>query len=313
MNPINQIASVNKKGVEIFLRNYNNIVLNVPTHKVLDILTIRLTKKLPHGKEITAEKLLNHRGVEITVKEYMEICGLKDYKEANRQLNESIRTLFDVALKWEEERSYIPEGKKKRIRENFTWNARILEATGTNADLVPVKRGRAVVEFTVKIAEYLSQAYIMPFPDGLLKINGKTNRHSYFIGRKLAEYHNMNIAKDNANRISVFTLITACPDLPSYEEIMEDANGSVTQKIIQPFERDLMALKDKYGILKDWHYCNSKGEPLTNEQIESYSYSTWKEWLVEFELADYPDQSERIARIEERKKNAYKRKAQARK
>ena len=295
------------EGVEIFLRNYNNIVLNVPTHKVLDILTIRLTKKLPHGKEITAEKLLNHRDVEITVREYMDICGLKDYKEANRQLNESIRTLFDVALKWEEERSYIPDGKKKRVRELFTWNARILEATGTNADLVPVKRGKAVVEFTVKIAEYLSQAYIMPFPVELLKINGKVNPHSYFIGRKLAEHHNMNIAKDNANRISVLTLIHACPDLPSYDEVMAETR-QVKKRIIDPFDRDMIALKDEYEILKNWHYCNSKGEPLTNEQIESYSYSTWKEWLVEFELADYPDQSERIAKIEERKKKAYKRK-----
>ena len=302
LNPISQIASVQHEGVEIFLKNYNNIVLNVPTHKVLDILTIKLTKKLPHGKEITAEKLLNHRNLEITVKEYMDICGLKDRKEATKQVNEAIKTLFDVALKWVEVRYYIPEGKKRRVKETFTWNTRILESTGTNADFAPVKHGKAIVEFTVRIAEYLSQAYIMPLPIGLLKINGKLNPHSYFIGRKQAEHHNMNIGKENSNRISVLALIQACPDLPSYEEVMEDASGSVTQKIIQPFERDLIALKEKYGLLKNWRYCNSNGEPLTNEQIESYSYSAWIEWMVEFELANYPDQSDRLAKIAGRKK-----------
>ena len=310
---MNQIASVENEGVEIFLRNYNNILLNVPTHKVLDALTIKLTNGFPHGENITAELIDKRREVILSVNEYMTLCGTTDRKEARKQLKTAINTLYDASLQWEEERYIIPEGKKRRVKQTIPWSTRILDTKGGDPTQDPVQNGKVCVFFAFTLAKYLSQAFPMPYPIGLLKINGNTNRHSYFIGRKLAEHHNMNIAKDNANRISVLTLINACPDLPSYDEVMEDANGSITQKIIQPFERDLIALKGKYGVLKDWHYCNSKGEPLTDEQVENYSYSTWKDWLVEFELADYPDQSDRIAKIEERKKKAYKRKAQARK
>ena len=55
-------------------------------------------------------------------------------------------------------------------------------------------------------------------------------------------------------------------------------------------------------MLDDWHYCNPNGTPLTDEQIESYSYDKWINWLVDFTFADYPDQSERIKKISDIKK-----------
>ena len=307
VNPITGIGTMTAEGVEIFIKNYNSIVLNVPTHKVLDALTLKLTSNFPHGKEATAESIDAHRAVEISVDEYMELCQLKDRKEARKQLREAAQALFDVALEWDELRYYVPEGKKKRVKETYHWKARIVEATGADADQDPVKQGKVAIKFTYDIAKYLSQAYIMPYPDKLLSINAKYNPHSYYIGRKLAEHHNMNIGKENANRISVKSLLEALPDLPSYDEIMTDAR-QITKRIIQPFERDLIALKETYGILASWTYCNSKGEPLTEEQVESYSYDVWVQWLIEFELASYPDQSERLAKIEERKRIASKRK-----
>ena len=311
INPINQIASTEYNGITIFLRNYSNIVLNVPTKKVLDILTIKLTSNFPYGENVTTGSIDNHRNVEITLDEYMRACNLKNKKEAKKQLNESIQSLFDVAIEWDEEKWTIPKGKKKRIKQTIHWKARILDTIGNEIEKSPIQNGKATVKFTFDIAKYLSQSFVMEYPVKLLKVNGKRNPHSYFLGRKIALHHNMNIGKENQNRISVVALIHACPDLPSYDDVKVEGKH-ITQQIIQPFERDLIALKGKYGILKDWHYCNSKGEPLTDEQVENYSYSTWKDWLVEFELADYPDQSDRIAKIEERKKKAYKRKVQAR-
>ncbi len=303
VNPITGIGSMTTDSVEIFVRNYNSIVLNVPTHKVLDALTLKLTGNFPHGKEATAESIDAHRAVELSVDEYMELCQLKDRKEARKQLREAAQALFDVALEWDEVRYYVPEGKKKRTKETYHWKARIIDTTGADASRDPVTQGKIAIKFSFDIAKYLSQAYIMPYPDKLLSINAKYNPHSYYIGRKLAEHHNMNIGKENANRIAVKTLLAALPDLPSYGDIMTDAR-QITKRIIQPFERDLIALRDKYGIIASWNYCNSKGEPLTDEQVESYSYESWVQWLVEFELTSYPDQSDRLAKIEERKRIA---------
>lgn len=172
------------------------------------------------------------------------------------------------------------------------------ETTETRNYFIPQDKpkefdGRIVLSLSMKMARYFATAYIMPYPYNLLTINSNNNPHSYFIGRKLALHHNMNIGKPNSNRISVRSLIATIPDLPKYDEVMSESR-QITKRIIQPFERDLIALQDKYGILKSWRYCNSGGEPITDAQAEKYDYDTWIEWLVEFELDDYPDQSERI-------------------
>ncbi len=82
-------------------------------------------------------------------------------------------------------------------------------------------------------------------------------------------------------------MIAAIPDLPKYQDFQKGKEHT-TQQIIQPFERDLIALQDKYCILKSWRYCNSGGDHITDAQVEKYDYDTWIEWLVEFELDDYP-------------------------
>lgn len=308
LDPFTETGRANREGVQVFLKNYNALSLNVQTHKVLDALTIKLTNNFPFGETATAEQIAERRIVEITVDEYMQLCGLKDRKEARKQLKEAIQTLYNISLEWDEVSYIVPEGKKKRVKQSVHYNIRLTDAI-IELEENPLKRGKVVFAFSFTLAQYLSKAYIMPYPNKLLALNAKYNPHSYYMGRKLAEHHNMNIGKENANRIAVSTLLKALPDMPTYAEVMQNMNGSLTQKIIQPFERDLIALVNN-GILASWKYCNSKGEPLTEEQIDSYSYDVWEKWLIEFELADYPDQSERLEKIAERKKIATKKKAQ---
>ena len=310
-NPITGMGDITTaEGVDISFKNFNGIVLNVPTHKVLDALTIKLSNNFPYGENVSAETIDRHRNVELSIDEYMGLCQIKDPKEARQQLKNAVLTLYDVSLEWDEIRYTTPEGKKKRKKEATHWKARIIDMAGSDIGQDPIKHGKVSVKFTFDIAKYFSQAFIMPYPDKLLSINAKYNPHSYYIGRKMAEHHNMNIGKDNSNRIAVKTLLDCLPDLPKYDEIM-DAARQVTKRIIMPFERDLIALKDTYGIITSWRYCNKNGEPLADEQIVSYSYDTWTQWLIEFELASYPAQGERLAAISTRKRAAKKRRAAA--
>ena len=44
------------------------------------------------------------------------------------------------------------------------------------------------------------------------------------------------------------------------------------------------------GIIEEWHYCNSGGEALTDEQLRDYDFNDWLHWLVEYTLpADCPE------------------------
>jgi len=293
-------------NVKVFISNSTK--LNPIANRVLDLITQELTANFPYGKEATAEDIDRHRAVMLSVDDYMTKRKLKDKKEARKQLRESMQAIYNLSLDWTETRYIKPEGKKRTKKEEIHYKARVIDFMAQELEKNPVQNGRVYAKFTMDIAKYLSQAFIMPYPDKLMIINDNANPHSYHIGRRLAEHYNMNIGKNTANRISVKTLIEALPDLPSYEEIMNDAR-QISKRIIEPFERDITALVEKYGILESWNYCKSKGEPLTDKEKQNYSYETWVQWQIEFRLASYPDQSERLAKREEKIQRAIEAKA----
>ena len=187
---------------------------------------------------------------------------------------------------------------------------RYLSRKGTVSDETPVVNGKVKVIFDYDLTFLLSKSgHVMFYHPNLYHINSNINRHGYYLGRKMCEHYN-SIVRDfetesheenaqihtkNANRLSVRNLIKVCPDLPSYDEVME-TDRTVRRRIIEPFEKDMYALAEKYGILKTWRYCNKKGVPLTDGQWQNLNYRDWIELYIEFEIADYPDQTKRLER-----------------
>ena len=289
-------GTVKTGEVEIFLDSYNRLDLGVPTNKVLDILTTELTKKIPSGSKSTLEQIDKNRGFYYTLKDYQKSCGIKDIKHAREQLNKAIRSLYGVSIKFDEVHK-SKNGKDKIIHHQM----RILDHIGIDEENKnPVRNGKVYIQFTMDVAKYLSKSYIMPYSKKLWGINSQKNPHSYHIGRKFLEHHNMNIGKSNDCILSVKALIDALPDLPRYEEV-ESTDRHFTSRIIDPFERDLEALKEKYNVIERWEYCNSKGEALTKEQLNNYDFNTWKDLFISFELLEYPDQSERLKKRNKKK------------
>ena len=270
--------------VEIILDDFTNLSLSVPTTKVLDACVLELTKELPHGQQ--GEKTVEDcREVTLSVEDYMDLCGTRDRKETRRQLNESIRALFDVSVKYTERR-YVKGKNGKSKLEETEWNARIFDATAFDKLKPAVQNGYVKVKFSYDIAKFLLNAQIMPYPMGLFRINLSNNRHAWHLGRKLAEHHNMNYRKTNSNTISVKKLLEACPELPSYEDLRKGA-GQVKKRLMDPFKRDMDELK-RLGVLTDWRYCQKGDAALTKKQTEKPEYKEWIEWNVAFEMEDYP-------------------------
>ena len=291
-------ATARTNSTEMTFTNPSSINLSTPCKKVFEVLTMKLTKNLPPKKELDANKIALARKVDFTVQEYMNVCGTKNKTQAYQQLNEALRTIYNVSMKfpyidYEKVKYKDAKGKtktktvpKEKIRET-----RILEALEQDLNQPPqIENGKISVYFAFGLAEHLAKSYIMPYHNELLKIDSKHNPHSYYMGRRLCQHHNMNKDKQNGNRISVETLISCCPDLPSYEEIRSDAR-QIRKRIIDPVERDLNLLQDK-GILSDWHYCQTNGEVIPDDEISNATYKEWVKFLVTFELADYPEDEE---------------------
>ena len=268
-------------GVHVELSNFDRLSLTDSARKLLHILAIRLTKQIPYLA--TAEQILKGRRVCLSLDEYMSRCGLTDRKEARKQLINGLEVLYSLSMKWPEKSKIIdPETGKRKYR-TALWDTRLLEGKYSEAIIIDNK---IAVDFSVKIAEYLSQGYITYTNLQALTIDTNKFRHAYALYIKLYTHYYQNAGKYKHVRLSVESLLKACPEMPRPEEVSERHHK---RQIIDPFETNIDALQEA-GIIASWHYCNSGGEPLTDEQLRDYDFNDWLNWLVEYTLpADCPE------------------------
>lgn len=280
-------------GVQVILGNYNRLRLTDNTRKILDILRIELTKKAPYSDIITEADIVRVRSVTLELKTFMELCGIKDKKHAMEELRANAYTLFNLSMIWDEEGFEINPRTGRKKRKKIHWDTRLFDSTKEvrNLDSDPVINSSVTFNFAYDLVRYLCQKYIMGYCKKALTINTHKHPHALCMAHKLMEHYNMNVIKTDNVRITVGALMAACPELPTFEEVK---NRHHTQLIREPFERDLLALRDIYGII-NWKYCNAGGEPLADEQQADFSFKDWEQWRIEYTLPDYPDQTERNA------------------
>ena len=297
-------------GVQVILGNYNRLKLTDNTRKILDILRIELTKKAPYSDIITEADIVRVRSVTLELDTFMERCALKDRKHAMEELRANAYTLFNISMIWNEEGFEINPQTGRKKRKKIHWDTRLFDSTKEvrNLDSDPVIDSSVTFNFAYDLVRYLCQKYIMGYCKKALTINSRKHPHALCMAHKLMEHYNMNVIKTDNVRITVGALMAACPELPTFEEVQ---GFHYTQLIREPFERDLLALRDIYGIV-NWKYCNTGGEPLTDEQqADKFSFKDWVQWRIEYSLPDYPDQTERKAEAIRRAANAKRRHAKS--
>lgn len=273
--PIDQFtgtATITKGDLIVNIANYSQqpIKLKASTYRLLDAITAKFTET--GGKRATVEMPLN---------EYMELCGLSDVKEARQQVKDDLDALYRLSLSF--------QGKGKHSL-NFI-DMRLCAAKG-------IVNGVIQFSYSEPFYQILLQYPIMALPTGYFRINAKRNPNSPALLRKITEHKNMNVAKSNADTISVKTLLQCADSLPLYSEV-SGHGGQPTQRIIEPFERDLDVLED----VLTWEYCHSNGEPLTEAELTALDYFTFEGLLIRVHWKEYPARPKELA-IERQRKAA---------
>lgn len=270
-------ATLEQGSIKVLIKNYNALTggLKVSTSKLLDACTMALTQNNNYRGN---DSHINNT-VSIPLERYMELCGIQNTKSnkdwIRKKVKEDLDTLFNVSIEWTE--------NSNKKRKDFS-EMRICTQVG-------IVKGNITFSFSPELAKYLVNAYVMQFPVELLKIDER-NPSSYHIGRKLLLHHSIdnNKLKGTANLISVKCLLEVCPDIPTYEEVM-NGGRQLEQRIKSPFEKALNALP-----FINWEYANSKGAPLTDEQLAATDYNTFEELYIKFEVIGEPDQTARLER-----------------
>lgn len=313
INAVTHSGTMESEGVIITIDEEAIQDIGSQTSKVLIILLSVATAQLPHGSAVTVEAIQRGRLVGITLSKYMELCGVKDAKEARSQLNDAIKALYFVSLEWDEIVYEIPEGKSRKVKTIKHHRMRITDHTITQEEGNPVKHGVAEFRLSFDMAEYLSNSYIMPYPVALLTINTHYHPYSIPLGWKLCALHNLNFGKDIANTTTVKTLLNAAKAIPRYSDLAQV--GKIYERIIRPFDRDLAALVEA-GVLSTYWYFDDNGNRIESGQLGLLNYAEFSALHIHYELKDYPDQtprleakSKRIKAAISRNKNAAKKRA----
>lgn len=263
------VARIQQDKLSLFIPNYMELSgLRQSAYILLDFITC-----------IFNERGQNRPTITTTIAEYMNFRALKDKKEASKQLREDLLTLGAIQLR------YTSTNTKYSGFINIADSAIFNSKTG-------------IISFTFAptfFNEVFLKYSIMSYARPLAKINTNNNPNSYRMGRKILEHKRMNLGKKNENTITVKSLLENAPYIPSYEEVSKGGR-QIYQRIIYPFERDLTATN-----ICEWRYLNLNHEPLTEEEHANLDYYTFIDLIIEFNLIDYPDQTENIKKREELK------------
>ncbi len=224
--------------------------ISVSALKLLDILVIKATNSF-----------LSDPLVKLPLKEFMGMRGLKDEKEARKQIKRDMEALDRVKFEY------------KGVGQNKNSWFKVSLSGGYYGVVNSVLHYRFNEEFFQSLRIHDAKYLYMHIPIEAFKLADNHHPYSYYLARRLAEHKRMNAGKSNEDIISVKTLLESCVNMPKYDELGEAKQ--VGTRIRGPFERDMDALG---GTIK-WHYIGDSPE-------------TWEEFInatVQIEWHLYPN------------------------
>ena len=236
-------GSITEKDFRLFIKGYAQLVNGVKQSAamLLDSLMIAATE---NGLQDTL--------VTLPLRQYMDMRELSDEKEIRKQIKSDIDALERISFE------YKGIGKQRGA-----W----LKVSIAGGTVGQIKNGDIIFRFNQDFFESFkvgagNRYLYMYFPREALQGNIRANPWKYWLARKISEHKRMNIGKPNEDVIGVQTLIDACPNFPTYEEVMR-GNRNVTARIIDPFERDLDALSPTLS----WEYQGLEENPESYQEF----------------------------------------------
>jgi len=241
-------------------------------------LLIKLTEQNNY-KEKDKSKI--NEKVRIPLADIVEMLGLENTKanrnNVRRKVEQGLETLFKSRLSWTEA---VYNHKSKTTEPTDFGDMRIITAKGIRNNVVSAV-------FDRELAFKLVNDYIMQIPLDLFRIDER-NLNCYPLSIKMLQHYNMtsNVKRSTHNILSVKTLLNFCPSIPDIEVVRNSNYRSITNRIIDPFEKALDQIAETVEGFY-WNYCNSNKECLDDEQITVSDYDTFINLLVHFEFKSH--------------------------
>lgn len=280
IDPITGTATLKRKNIILRILNAENLLKKTLSKTANYLLHALIMKFNATGKK--SDIIL------LPIQEYITLRDLHNRDAAIEQINKDLEQLHSYVIS----HTNIKNKSKKKCDQNF-YDISLCQGKGI---LEGPRKKKLFIRFHLSkyFYDYLNDAYIMPLHPDTFKLDPKTS--SFNLSLCLHAHFNMNYNKKNANMISVETLLEVCDKIPTKEK----AYPKLSQRIIEPFERDMDALE----FLK-WEFCNRNGEKLTEEQLNNFRYDIFINCNVEFELIDHPKKGDKRKKRNKNTKKSY--------
>lgn len=214
----------------------------------------------------------NNPVVSFTLQDYMEAKGLKSKPSASKSLDKLMHKFVgNLAI------SYSSGNPNNPYNHSFAKVVIFPEGA--------YKNGVASLSFHPKINKIVTQETMaMPYHILLLQLNPRKEATAYYLFRTILENKRMNAKKHpkRMNRIKVPTLLKNCPNLPTYEEVM-NGNRNIDDRIIQPFLKGVERLSEAF----DYSFMDNEGIPVNYEK--ETSYDDFIKWELVINWKKYPE------------------------
>ena len=193
----------------------------------------------------------------LSPKEYRGYRNLKNQDSLRDKINQDIRTMVIMNLEFDDLRFRFDKKTGLTHSYNTKMNMNLFGSTSI------YKKKIISIAFTPEFINYYRSLPCMNVPKEIFSIDTRKNKNSVSILWHLANLKNMNKNKSNNGVVSVTNLLNHCSCIPSYDDIKE--KGQIKQRIIDPFIRDLEALKSV-----KWQFIDEFNNVVDKSEIRNY-------------------------------------------
>lgn len=252
-------------------------------------------KLLLQAQLITAQT--GKKELEISISDFMKFRGYsnnyrKEAIEKARQACERLsRAGSDVDIS--------DNAASIKGRWNYTQKCFVTQTENHGANKIIIVWTDDILEHIIKFTSKGQQ--IEQFDKNIISIPDNQSP-AYNIARKFSRHTRSNAGKNNDHKLSVQTLLDACPTLPlyteNYKEIPQELKTNYIKypsqapaRIIEPFIDALEYITSKKPILKSYKFKNKSGHPLTDAELSEArkNYKAFISLFVEVAYMNEPD------------------------
>lgn len=255
-------ATFKKDNITLQVANFTDISIKELPQTTSYLLAVLILEFNRTGRK---EAIIN-----LPIKKYAELRGLLNRKELRKQILRDLALLGNYKITYQNQKQSSKK-KKKPCDEDFL-NINLSQGVG-------VSKGNIILHLSDHFFNHFANAYPMPYHLDLLKLNPNTS--AFALGHYILSHYNMNFDKTNSNIFSVKSALEACPTIPTKEK----AYPHLEQRIIKPFESVMDSLN---SVNWDWFYCNSKGVPLTDNELANLKYENFIDCYLCLTIPDHP-------------------------